>query len=82
MKLTGKLSNLVNTGGTQRQSDNPAISSQKPKKGYHSSKESLDQVVAEMGVHVNLINDHLAMPLAQARFMSQVTSKKEFKVSF
>lgn len=37
--------------------------------------------VAEMGVHVNLLNNNLALPLNQARFMSQVNSKKEFKVS-
>jgi hypothetical protein len=35
-----------------------------------------------MGVHVNLLNNNLAMPLHQARFLSQVNSKKEFKVGF
>jgi hypothetical protein len=38
--------------------------------------------VAEVGVRVNLINNNLSLPLAQARFMSQVNSKKEFKVGF
>jgi len=79
VKLAGKISSLLKGTGMQSQCDTMGSTGTAKKSNLQISSES---GVAEVGMHVNLINNNLSLPLAQARFMSQANSKKEFKVSF